>query len=75
MGEQSVANQFDSSIRTLGRMPFPEPETALGSTIRCEGGENLVRALAAPPAASWDASTCFQSLTPRLNNLRIFSTT
>jgi hypothetical protein len=32
-------------------MPFPEPETALASTIRCEDVENLIHEIAAPPAA------------------------
>jgi hypothetical protein len=56
-------------------MPFPEPETALASTIDREVRENLIREFIARPGASWRASPCFQSLTPRLNNLRIFSTT
>jgi hypothetical protein len=32
-------------------MPFPEPETALDSTIECVDVENLIREIAAPPAA------------------------
>jgi hypothetical protein len=33
-------------------MPFPEPETALISAIECEDVENLIREIAARPAAS-----------------------
>jgi len=32
-----------SAARTPPRMPFPEPETALISTSRCGGRENLIR--------------------------------
>src|ERR1700722_13994387 len=56
-------------------MPFPEPETALASTIGGADEENFIRRFIVRPAASWRASACFQSLTPRLNNLQIFSTT
>jgi len=64
-----------SATATLPRMPFPEPETALISTIGVVGRENPIRGFIARPAASWRASTCFQSLTPGLNNLQIISTT
>jgi len=41
-----------SAVAAFPAMPFPGPETALISTIRCGDVENLVRKLAARPAAS-----------------------
>jgi hypothetical protein len=34
-------------------MPFPEPETALASTIDRADKENLIRSFIVRPAASW----------------------
>jgi hypothetical protein len=64
-----------SAIMTARGMPFPEPETALISTIECEDGENLIPELAVRPVAFQMVSTTFQSLTPERNNLQIISIT
>jgi hypothetical protein len=64
-----------SAAATLPEWPFPEPDTALTSMIDGADEENLIGRFFVRPAAPWRESACFQSLTPRLNNLQIFSMT
>jgi hypothetical protein len=51
-------------------MPFAGPETALPATIVARDDLTLIRDEIIRPAARVGPSTTFQSLTPRLNNLR-----
>jgi len=50
-------------------MPFAGPETALASTIDPEVESKIVRGKTTRPAACQNASTTFQRLPPRLNDL------
>ena len=50
-------------------MPVAEAETALASTIGVRPRPEVVRGKTLHPAARQDASTIFQSLPRRLNNL------
>jgi len=56
-------------------MPFPEPETALASTIGCEDEAEVIREKIVRLRACYTPPTTFQSLTRRLNNLHQDSTT
>jgi len=51
-------------------MPIAEPETALPATIVARGDPTLIRDKIIRPAARAGPSTIFQSLAPRLNDLR-----
>src|SRR5579864_3369441 len=55
-------------------MPFPESETALGSTIGRPVEGIIAGVITLRPAASQGPSTTFQSLTRRLNDLHEGST-
>jgi hypothetical protein len=52
------------------RMPFARPETALASTIDSKLGSKVVRGKTMRPAACQNASTTFQRLPRRLNDLQ-----
>src|SRR5450755_1965029 len=59
--------------RFSSTIPFAEPETALPAMIGVEGELNPIRGKITRPEARAGPSTTFQSLTRRLNNLRVFA--